>query len=227
MLTFILVAALASTPGTALPDDEVSARLHFIEAHLEAGAPKALAWFGVWTTVYGGLTLGQGILLATTHVRKKQIGYIVGGIGTLVGTLSMVVMPMPAAFAALSLRGLPEATPEERRRKLAAAEHWLDRAADGEQFEQSWVVQASGVVVSVAIGLILSAGYHFFDSAVENTFPGVVVAQTQVNTSPMQAVRDRVEYAKRFGLPAPNPVPPLLRLKFGVYPGGLSIAGNF
>lgn len=229
MLMLLFALALTSQPESAsvLDDAEVSARLHFIEDHLAAQAPRAQAWFGVWTGVYGGLALGQGVLLLALHDHKSQVVYAAGGIGALVGTLSMTVIPMPAAFAGWRLRAVPESTPEERRRKLAVAERWLDHAADGELFEQSWLVQLGGVLVSAGIGLILELGYRFFDAAVENTFIGVAIAQTQVTTSPMQAVRDRIEYAQRFGLPAPNPVPPLLRLKFAVYPGGLAVAGSF
>ena len=233
MLTLFFVAAINNAGCSGddctppLDDAEVSARLQFIESHLEAAAPRAQAWFGAWTAIYGGMTVGQGVLLLALHDRKSQVSYLVGGIGSLVGTLSMVVMPMPAAFAVGSLRHVPESTAEERRHKLAVAEHWLDRAAAGEQFEQSWLVQLGGVLVSAGLGLILELGYRYFDAALENTFIGIPVAQTQVRTSPTQAVRDRVEYARRFGLPAPPETPPLLRFKLAAVPGGLAFVGNF
>ena len=226
-MTLFLLTLLTTTAGATPSDAEVVARLHFIEEHLDAQTPRAQAWFGTWTAIYGGLAIGQGAALLALHDRKSRVSYAIGGIGALLGTLSMTVIPMPAAFAAWSLHALPESTSDERRRKLAAAEHWLDRAADGEQFEQSWLVQLGGVVVSTGIGLILELGYRYFAAALENTFIGIAIAQTQVTTSPMQAVRDRVAYAKRFALPEPNPTPPLLRFKFAAYPGGLSIMGSF
>jgi cytochrome c biogenesis protein CcdA len=225
MLIAIFVWAAASAPVSASSDAEVSERLHFIESHLEAGAPMAQLWFGGWTAVYSGLTVGQAILFATTHNRENQINYVVGGIGALVGVLSMVVIPMPAAFAACHLRGLPETTPEERVRKLEVAERWLNRAADGEAFGQSWLVQAGGFVFTIAEGLVLALGYHYLGDGARTTFIGIAVAQTQVTTQPMRATTDRDAYLRQFGLGAPPA--PGLHFHFAAFPGGAAVAGDW
>ncbi len=104
----VALFVLASVDAHALSDADVSARLQFIEQRLESGTSNAKLWFGLWTAGYGALTAGSGALALALPDREKKIAYTASAAASLIGFLSMVVVPMPAAFASGRLSALPE-----------------------------------------------------------------------------------------------------------------------
>ncbi len=79
--------------------------------------------------------------------------------------------------------------------------------------------------MTLTLGLVLGLGYHNYPDMAVDTFAGLAISEAHVITQPMQATRDREEYARRFGGGAPTA--PAVSLHFGIYPGGLAMLGKF
>jgi len=124
----------------------------------------------------------------------------VGAAVSSLGVLPLGLLPFPARRAAGVLRTLPEATPEERRRKLARAERLLRDSAAVEALNRSWVNHVLGDAVSIGTGVVLAFGYRRpLGSAVFNAASGIALNELQIFTQPTQAIDDLGAYERSLG----------------------------
>lgn len=226
-------AAAAEGAPPLRPDAEVTRRLAFLEGRLERGDRAANLWWNAWIYGWTGLTLAQaGIALGTTD-RGLRIDAAVGAAASSLGVLPLGVLPFPARRAAGLLRALPEATPEERRCKLARAERLLRQSAEVEALNRSWVNHAVGDSVSLGVGLVLALVYQRpLGSAVFSAAGGVALNTLQIFTQPTQAIDDLRDYERGLGGGFPGhaafgPSTPRASWSLAPSPFGIGITGHF
>lgn len=188
----LLALALGTITTSALADErsdaEVVRRLSFIEQRLESGTAAADRWWYGWYAGYTALTTGQFIIALNVTDAKSRADYVVGAVASSLGVIPLGFVSFTPRFAAADLRVYPAKTPEQRRRKLAAAERLLHAASDVELQGRSWITHALGLSVSLATGLVLGLGYHSTRGALLNSLGGVALTELQAFTQPTAAI---------------------------------------
>lgn len=200
LVTVALVSALVcvSTPAAAeMPDAEVSRRLAFISARLDAGQDRAGLWWRAWYGTFLGLTVVQGGAALAVRDPGLRQSAAVGSVTSSLGVIPLAITGFPPRDAGDRLRVWPESTPAERRRKLARAEHLLRVSAEAESLGRSWIAHAGGAVVALASGLILGLGYKRGLNTLTNVIGGVVIVETEIWTQPTAAIDDWRTYRAR------------------------------
>ncbi len=226
--------ALAPRPARAAPPDlddaEVRRRLTFIEDRLDRGTAAAERWWYGWYTGWTALTVGEAVLaLSTTNVVTRK-GAAVGAFGASLATLPFGLFPFPARYAYRRLGTLPEATSEERRRKLARAEVLLRGAAKAETLGRWWVTHVLSAAGSVAIGGLLVAYKQTAPVAVISTLGGIGLGEAQIWTQPTAAIDDLRAYELLTGggsAPAARPAAITWSVAPAPLGAGLGVAGRF
>ncbi|MFO0613253.1 MAG: hypothetical protein U0414_11715 [Polyangiaceae bacterium] len=221
----VAAAVAAAASAEERSDAEVTRRLAFIEARLDAATPAADRWSYGWFTAYTTLTVAQaGVALGTTDPGLRA-DMTVGAFSSAFGVLPFAVLPFKPRFAAAELSVLPARTPKERARKLGRAERLLEDAADAEAFGHGWMMQVGVLTVNVGIGLGLALGYDRIRSGVSTTLIGIAVSEFQIFTQPTAAMEDWDAYRRGdLGAAAPSPA---AELRLSPIPGGLAIGASF
>ncbi len=221
----LLALALATITTSARAaeersDAEVTRRLAFIEQRLESGTAAADRWWYGWYAGYSALTVGQFVIALGVTDPKARADYAVGAAASSLGVIPLAFVSFTPRFAAADLRVYPAATPEQRRRKLAAAERLLHAASDVELQGRSWVTHALGLSVSLATGLVLGLGYHSPRGAVLNSLGGVVLTELQAFTQPTAAI----DAWRAYGLgQITSPPTATNKPRWGIVPQGMGL----
>lgn len=159
---FVLLASYVVTPSVAadraqqeqlaVSDTIVEQRLRFIENRLDDSKFHGQAWYWGWLTINVGSAVANGLrsgLADDTEDRVRLASQAALGV---IGTADLLFRPLEARFGADPIRGLPEGTSEERRRKLRAAENLLRRNAERARNRSSWVFHLANAVLNGAAG---------------------------------------------------------------------------
>jgi hypothetical protein len=221
--------ARAGEPDPGAREDEVAERLRFIERHLDAQVAGAEAWTGGWATfnvAAGGFEIYRA---AGTRDRAARTDDIVGVAKATIGITGRLARPLHSRRGAAELRGVPDATPSERERKLALAERLLYRNAREADLCRQWLPHVINVALNVAGAIVVWAVSDAPGVAWQSAGIGIAVGEVVIWTQPMKAKRDARDYQRRFGderAPAATAALPALALApLGVVTPGRATAG--
>lgn len=193
-------AAWGESPGApssieSSGDVEVASRIDFIQARLDRAEAPARKWRTGWLIGFGVLTVGQGAISVITDDPGLRIDNRVGGAGSLLGFVNVLVVPMHTRSAAGELRSIPDETPEQRREKLQKAEGLLSRNAKEARLATAWWSRSLSASVPTASSLLLWLRYDRPASAALNLGAGLLIGQSQISTYPRYAIRDWSDYS--------------------------------
>ena len=186
-------------------DEEVSARLGWIERRLAAGTPYAASWWGGWLAFATAEGIWGWVKFAQTHDRLDRDTWLVTGVGSALWVPQLLIWPLRSAYAVRAVRRLPHATPEERLRSLPLAERSLERAADSEREATGWTEHLLDTAWTVgSTAYIFGRSYRTDDpkhvrdrvlkvSAVELVLTELVT-EAAILSTPRKAVRDYKHY---------------------------------
>jgi hypothetical protein len=188
-------AAQPVAPGT---DEEVTARIAYLQGALDDGRHTARLWSWGWAAGYGAATAAQLAARSSSGSEKQRQDLAVGAATTLLGVVGLAVFPVEAGEFPDRLRGLPADTPEARRAKLGEAERSLRKAAAQEAAGRSWKTHAAAAAVNLAAGLAI---WKHYDRPAEDgliTFAvGQLISEAQIFTQPTRAIRALRDYESR------------------------------
>jgi hypothetical protein len=188
----------APAPAPEFSEEEMNARLKFIETRLKGEAFQARAWEIGWSAVYV-LGFGYGIYqLGTSTTRSGITDGVVGMVKTGVGTLGLALNPLHTGRGAHPLDGVPQSTPEELRHKVELAERLLLRNAHEADIRYSWKPHLISITLSLAGGIAIWAAGDFWKGA-ESFALGSSVGEITIWTRPWKARRDLRAYRHEFG----------------------------
>lgn len=199
-------AGSAASRAAGVSDDEVTARIEWIQRRLDAGTPAADRWWYGWYTGFTALTVAQALVAGAVTDPGTRADMAVGAVSSALGVAPLGLFGFRARFAAADLREISGTTLDERRRKLRVAERLLEGAADDEAFGRSWVSHLAGVGVSVAGGVVLAVGYDRLESGLVSIASGLLLSELTIWTQPTDAIDARREYAAG-AFRAARPVP--------------------
>lgn len=236
-VVLVIAITLRASPASAAPpaapqalsDAQVGRRLGFIESRLQSGTRSANIW---WQASYYGwtaLTVGQFVVAIAARDPGLRKDMAVSTVASSLGVIPLGLFPLPARTAASDLAAFPDATPAERRRKLAAAERLLEASAEAEAIGRSWMSHVLSASVSIGFGLVLGLGYDRPSQGVFNAVTGIALSELQILTQPTAAIDDLDAYHRLTGgsraLAAKRPEvsgPTLV-----LHPGGIGLLGRF
>jgi hypothetical protein len=225
----LLTTRLAAQEASSLRDAEVTNRLTFIQSSFDAGQNAADLWWYGWLIGYSAATAGQLAIYSNSDDQKRRQDMLVGAVTTALGVGGQLVFPLEAGRFAVRLRAMQADTPEVRRVKLAMAEGYLRKAAAQESFGRSWKTQAMAASVNLAAGLTI--WLHYDRPAKDGlvTFAeGQIIAEAQIFSQPMRAVRDLREYEQQSDFGAVGiAADPGRTWYMSVAPGGLVVGCRF
>ena len=187
-------------PGGAPPSDaEVAQRLTFLQTRLDSGTAPANRWWYGWYTGWTALTVGQGAFALATTDPGLRADAAVGAVGSSLGLIPLALVPFPALHAAADLRAMPDATPDERRKKLTHGERLLRESAASEVLRRKWFNHVLCGTVSTTVGLVLALGYDRPVTGVLSAVAGIALSEAQIFTMPTAAIDDWDEYRRTGG----------------------------
>jgi hypothetical protein len=230
-LALAAAATLAPRSARAAPpeveDAEVRRRLAFLEDRLDRGTAAAERWWYGWFAGWLTLSVGEAVTaVATTNVGLRKDS-AVGAVGASLGVIPFGIFAFPARSAAGELGALPEATPADRRRKLARAEHLLRASAKAEVAGRSWLTQVLSIGGSVGVGLVLALGYKRPVTGAISIAGGIAISEAQIFTQPTAAIDDLRAYEQLSGGPAPAAKPGAISWTLAPLGMGLGVTGRF
>ncbi len=242
LLLAILVPAFGQAAG-APSDEEVKARLGFIQTALDAGRGRARTWWYGWlggyaaaTAVQGGLAIAnaKNIKAVSDAVsedvntdRKFAADMLVGGATTALGLVGMLIDPFTPLSAPGDLRALPDSTPEARLAKLRKAEDLLRQCARREKEGRGLTTHLLNLGVNAAAGVVTAAAFKRpWTDGLINFGIGEAVSLLNIFTQPCRAVRDLKTYETTYPAGALEALSaqPGTTLTVGYYPGGMRIS---
>jgi len=171
------------------PVDEVGNELERITVLLDREQAPARRWWWGWFGAFGGLTVGQGLIAATSKDLDVRTAMTIGAAGSLLGVGNMLINPYPARHGASALRGLPTDTPQERLAALQTANALFERTAHTEAAYFAWIAHAGGIAVSAASFGVLWFQYDLRQDAVVNLVGGLAITEAQIFTAPRRVHR--------------------------------------
>jgi hypothetical protein len=230
----LMLGTSSSAAADAPSDAEVSQRIAFIESRLSRGAGAANLWWNSWYYGWTALSMGQFVWAIATPNKDTRTDMAVGAAASTLGVIPLGVLAFPARTAPRDLARVPASSPQERRRKLAFAEHLLEAAAKDEKLRRSWVNHATSIGVSIGVGLVLGVGYGRPVPGLINALGGIALSELQIWTMPTAAIGDFSEYQKLGGAPtgfvsthSPQATTSPVGISLAPHPGGMSISGWF
>ncbi|MCL4558764.1 MAG: hypothetical protein M1491_09110 [Deltaproteobacteria bacterium] len=212
------------------PVDGATGRIRYIQKSLDDGTGRAMLWWYGWVGFYAAATIVPLTAALTSRNGTLQVTGGVSAAESLVGLSGMLVFPFTAKDAAENLRSMPESTPEEKAKKLLAAETLLRESAEDETTGSSWIQHTLGVLVNAAGALVIWQGYggrirraggEPWEQALISFVVGTSVSELQIWTEPTKAMADYKDYRDKYPSSGPSPDARLMVLPLG---NGLELA---
>jgi hypothetical protein len=195
-LLLLLLLSSGRVQAQESPDDAtVSSRIAHVQAILDERTGRA----GLWQYGFMGLgyaATGGFIALAATLDKEQRLDFAFAAGGAFIDT-TVHVLSSINVHAAARVRDQPDASPEQRRVKLAMAEAELVATADSERDRRSLLkAQILPVGFSLLTGLVLAIGFDHIRGAIVNTAAAVVINELRVLLQPTSTISALEEYRR-------------------------------
>ncbi|MDP4277011.1 MAG: hypothetical protein Q8914_05180 [Bacteroidota bacterium] len=214
---------------TGLSDREVDERLQTIQRLLQHNEKAASNWWVAWIGIYGGATIGQGVVACLAPDKSTRQDMILGAGTTLLGVVGQFIAPVSSGYDARQFSHLQFLSKEERLERLNLAEAMLKFQADRARSGRNWQTQALGGAVNLTSGLITWLGFkRSVWEGVANFALNTAVSEIQIYSEPVRAIKDYKNYCA--GNEEDNQLPasePRFCWQANVHPGGISLVLNF
>jgi hypothetical protein len=212
-----------------IPEKELNERLHVVETMLEHNEKAANIWWYSWIGLYGGATIGQGLVAYVTPDKKLRQDMIVSAGTTLVGFAGQIIFPVKSGYEMSSTDIINGLSYEEKLNKLLDDEKKLKYQSDRAISGKNWQTHAMNFAVNLTGGLITWLGFKRpLMDGVSSFAIGMAVSEIQIFSQPTRAKKDYRSYCSKYGL---NGYTQSSRPEYVIYanviPGGLSVGIGF
>lgn len=181
-LTLVASAASAAdndlTPlETTLSDAAIEERIRFIEERLDDRQLHGQIWYWSWLTINSVSAVGLGVFAGLADNSDDRVNDGVNAGIAAIGVADVLFRPLDARLGAAPIRGLPDATREEKIEKLRAGEKLLRSNAERADERTDWTMHAMNLGVATAAGLAIGLAGDPKDAAISaaaNAVGGVI-----------------------------------------------------
>ena len=223
IIAVLILFSLRLSAQDVNSDAVITERIQCIQEMLgQDQKPTDLWWWG-WLAGYGAATAGQGVVCFLSEDIPTKQDMALGAATTILGVAGQLITPLNTGRMAELLSDYPDSTPEERLKKLAAAEEFLKKAAATEKFGRSWKNHALYGAVSITSGLITWLGFkRTLWDGIANVALNTVVSEVQIWTQPTRSLKNYRSYCGKYN---PAGVASRTRPEFfvGACPGGIAL----
>lgn len=178
---------------TALSDEMMDHRIHFIEERLKARTRHAQTWFWSWLAINGGSTAGLGVMAGLVDKSSDRVLYISQATLAALGVGDLLLRPLEARYGCEPLRSLPAATRDEKRAKLRAAEDLLRSNANRAAEREDWLLHFANFVLNAAAGIATGLAGEATAGAI-NAGTGLLMGELYILTEPCGPKKDWEDY---------------------------------
>jgi hypothetical protein len=182
-------------PEPAVSDQEVQERIRFIEERLDSHRLHAQTWYWGWMTVFVASAGYNSYGAATTDHGPNRVNGISQALLSASGIGDLLFRPLNARFGADPIRGLPDATPEQRRQKLERAEALLEDNAERAETRTSWLHHLANAAANGLAGAAVWAAGDGRQGAI-SALTGTLGGELQIWTEPGGPVQDLEDYER-------------------------------
>lgn len=182
---------------SALGDEEISQRLHFIEQRLDDGRRHANYWQLGWSGFYAVSGAVQGASAIRTDDGDNRANYIVGATKSALALTTQLLRPLGARLGADEIRAMPGESRVDRLRQLGRGEDLLRQNAERAGERTMWKTHLTSLAVNLAGG---AAIWAFGDSkdALISVASGIAFSELAIWTQPGRAITDLEDYKNKF-----------------------------
>lgn len=187
-----------------MPDSIVRERIQCIQGMLEQDQKNTNLWWYGWLAGYSAATAGQGAVWFLSGDAGTRQDMVLGAATTFLAAAGQLIAPLNPGRKADLLLEIPESTPEERLKKLAAAEEYLKKIAFTEKNGKSWKNHALYGAVNLSSGLITWIGFkRSVWAGIGNFAMNTVISEVQIWTQPTRSLTNYRNYCRKYqsGMP--------------------------
>jgi len=191
----LLASLLAGSPARAQTTDECDRRLNDIRVVIDEDARHTRVWYWAWMGIGSTFFVAQTTLAAVT-TGDTQREFAVGAFASAFVPGILLLHPPRVLSDAEVLRDRLALTTVDGRVgdpciAVRRAADLLDRAADDEALETSWLNHVFIVGGNIVLGLFLGLGYHDWLGATKQFVGGTIVGEAQILTFPGGSLKAR------------------------------------
>lgn len=151
---------------------------------------RARRWFFSWVVVNAAFVVGASIYAGVMDDPLQRDAGIWGAAGSGATLALLFAPPLSTVFASRRLRHVSDEDRADPRRRLVHVLAALERGASQERAQRSPVLHVLNAAFSLSEGLYLGLRYdHSTLTALGNVFGTLIVAETQILTTPRGAER--------------------------------------
>lgn len=184
--------------GEAPDDAEVRRRLEVVSRHVREQEPEVRRWFTTFVFLHGTMASTAAIIAAASEDENSRNEMLVGMTGSVLAVASLLVFMPPLVGAGDQLRAYGEETPEERLRKLRAAEDILRRAAASAEFVHGWFPATATALYTTAASSFVLLGLERVTFAYTHVIGGSILGLGRLALRPVAARALWRRYSRRY-----------------------------
>jgi hypothetical protein len=203
-----------------LSPEQVAERTDFLIESLESRQRYATRWHRIWVASYSiGLVVGAA-RAGIADGDGARAEHLVTATKAAIGLVQIYGRPVCDRFGADPILKMPDATEEDRMRRLVAAEDLLNDNGKLDASRWTWLPHLFNAALNLAgAGVLLAIDEP--ERAGMSGSVGLVFGELYIWTQPKGADRDWHEYRRRFGDESEE------QWSFGVMPGGVALQYRF
>ena len=199
----LLSCSAHAQAAAARTDDDVRARIAYLDSRLASGEASASRWSWAWVGIYSALAAGNFVIAGLSNSRDSRVDFIARGSLSTIGLATTVLLWPHAASAKEAPRLLPGDTPEQQGQKLTAYEASLAKANRGDAFGTSWKAHLIGFGVNGLAGAAVAVLDERPKHGALVFLGGFIVAEIKILTRPTPSLRTKEAYE---AMPAATPI---------------------
>jgi hypothetical protein len=192
--------AAAPAPGdeASLSDGQIDQRIQFLEQRLDDSRTHGQIWYWSWMAINAGSMVGDGIVAGMSGQHDDRVNYWTGAALGAIGVSDQLLRPLEARYGADPVRGLPQATREQKLAKLRAAEDQLRRNAERAEQRTQILPYAGNAGLALAAGLVVGL-WGETGSGIQTGISTVIGGTLNLWTQPGRPARDWDDYLAMTG----------------------------
>ena len=197
VIIFTLFSVVQAQDNQALNEEEIEARLRFLDSRLQELKKPSSYWQYGWSGFYGVSGGAQLYKAIDENDSDDEVKYFVGAAKS-AGALAMQLLkPLPVVEGINAYEQMPSDTREQKLARLEQAESLLRREAI--RSDTRYTLRPHMLAVGVnLIGAAVIAAFGDSDDALESAALGIAISQANIWTQPSASRKHWDSYHQMF-----------------------------